>query len=97
MATELWPQRVGRTIVVNGKSGADWTVSCWWVDKIEKIDAGRPCQLGCRTNIRWRFQLSVTKLHSPRAFWSPSNLNCRKPITDLMIPKAGSGVCLRNP
>jgi hypothetical protein len=46
-------------------------------------------------NIRLMFHAMVTKLHSPSTLSSPRNRNWRKPITDLMIPNTGSGVCLR--
>ena len=43
------------------------------------------------------FQAMVTRLHSPRTRSSPRSRNWRNPITDLMIPNTGSGVCLRKP
>ena len=46
-------------------------------------------------NNRFTFQAMVTRLHSPRTMSIPRSRNCRKPITDLMIPNTGSGICLR--
>src|SRR5277367_2501037 len=43
------------------------------------------------------FQAMVTRLHSPRTQSNPRNRNWRNPITDLMMPNTGSGVCLRRP
>ena len=37
--------------------------------------APRACQAGARTNIRFRFQAMVTRLHSPRTFSSPRSEN----------------------
>ena len=48
-------------------------------------------------NIRLMFQAMVTRLHSPRTQSSPRSRNWRNPITDLMMPNTGSGVCLRRP
>src|ERR1700712_455911 len=56
-----------------------------------------------RTNIRFMFHAMVTRapaslragLHSPRTLFEPRSMNWRNPITDLMIPNTGSGVCLR--
>ena len=45
--------------------------------------------------IRLMFQAMVTRLHSPRTQSSPRSRNWRNPITDLMMPNTGSGVCLR--
>ena len=45
--------------------------------------------------IRLMFQARVTRFHSPFTFSRPRSWNCRKPITYLMIPNTGSGVCLR--
>jgi hypothetical protein len=56
----------------------------------------RPRQAWARTNIRFRFQAIVTRLHSPRTLSSPRSENCRNPSTDLMMPNTGSGVCLRS-
>src|SRR3984885_14429191 len=56
----------------------------------------RPRQAGARTNIRFRFQAIVTRLHSPRTLSSPRSENCRNPSTDLIMPNTGSGVCLRS-
>src|SRR6202171_4408821 len=53
-------------------------------------------QAGIRANMRLRLHAMVTRLHSPRAFSRPRIENCRKPITDLMMPNTGSGVCLRS-
>src|SRR5450432_2167432 len=39
-----------------------------------------------RTNSLFMFQAMVTSFHSPRTFSNPRSENCRKPITDLMIP-----------
>ncbi len=56
----------------------------------------RQCaQPGLSANIRLMFQAMVTRLHSPRTLSSPRSRNWRNPITDLMIPNTGSGVCLR--
>ena len=46
-------------------------------------------------NIRLMFRARVTKFHSPLTLSRPRRWNCRKPITDLMMPNAGSGICLR--
>ena len=62
---------------------------CW------RGDAWRPGQAGARTNIRFRFQAIVTRLHSPRTLSRPRNENWRNPSADLMMPNTGSGVCLR--
>ena len=56
-------------------------------------DGGR--YTAASANIRFMFHAMVTRLHSPRALSSPRSRNWRKPITDLMIPNTGSGVCLR--
>jgi hypothetical protein len=58
--------------------------------------AERHSQAGIRVNMRLMFQAMVTRLHSPRTFSRPRIENCRKPITDLMMPNTGSGVCLRS-
>src|ERR1017187_10739413 len=55
-----------------------------------------PCQQGCIANIRLMFQLIVTRCHSPLTFSSPRSRHWRYPITDLMMPNTGSGVCLRS-
>ena len=55
-----------------------------------------PFQAWARTNIRFKFQAIVTRLHSPRTLSSPRSENCRNPSTDLMMPNTGSGVCLRS-
>ena len=52
-------------------------------------------QPGLSANIRLMFHAIVTRLHSPRTLSSPRSRNWRNPITDLMIPNTGSGVCLR--
>ena len=39
------------------------------------------------------FHAMVTKFHSPRTEPNPRNRNCRKPITDLIMPNTGSNVC----
>ena len=57
---------------------------------------GHAPEATAKANIRFIFQAMVTSLHSPRTLSSPRNRNCRKPITDLMMPNTGSGVCLRN-
>jgi hypothetical protein len=56
---------------------------------------GRRLQASAKTNIRFMFHAMVTRLHSPWTLSSPRSRNWRKPITDLMIPNTGSGVCLR--
>ena len=43
------------------------------------------------------FHSIVTSFHSPCALAKPRNRNCRKRITDLMMPNTGSTVCLRKP
>src|SRR4029077_9537463 len=48
-----------------------------------------------RANIRFMFHAMVTRLHSPRTLSRLRSRNWRNPITDLMIPNTGSGVCLR--
>jgi hypothetical protein len=53
-------------------------------------------QPAASANIRLMFQAMVTRFHSPRTLSSPRSRNWRNPITDLMIPNTGSGVCLRN-
>src|SRR5260370_34788331 len=50
-------------------------------------------QAGIRTNMRLMFHAMVTRLHSPRTFSRPRIENWPKPITDLMMPHTGSGVC----
>ena len=62
----------------------------------EAKTASRRSRYGQSTNIRFKFQAMVTSLHSPRTLSIPRNRNCRKPITDLMMPNTGSGICLRN-
>ena len=58
-----------------------------------------PIRLGsqavCKANIRLTFQARVTRFHSPLTSLRPRRWNCRKPITDWMMPNTGSGVCLR--
>ena len=56
-----------------------------------------PQQAGRSTNIRFRFQAMVTRLHSPRTWSIPRSRNWRNPIADLIMPNTGSGICLRNP
>lgn len=56
-----------------------------------------PDQHTWRANIRLMFQLIATRRHSPLTFSSPRSRHCRYPITDLMMPNTGSGVCLRSP
>jgi hypothetical protein len=63
-------------------------------DRVRKRPLPLHCQ-GQSTNIRLMFQAMVTSLHSPRTRSIPRSMNCRKPITDLMIPNTGSGICLR--
>ena len=43
------------------------------------------------------FHAMVTRFHSPRTEFNPRDRNCRKRITDLMMPNTGSTVCFRNP
>ena len=43
------------------------------------------------------FHAMVTNFHSPRTEANPRNRNCRKRITDLMMPNTGSIVCFRKP
>ena len=50
---------------------------------------------GRRTAMRLTFQARQTRFHSPVTLRSPRIENCLKPITDLMMPKTGSTVCLR--
>ena len=49
------------------------------------------------TAILLMFQAIVTNDHSPRTAARPRSRNCRKRITDLIMPNTGSTVCLRNP
>src|SRR6202030_2767043 len=56
------------------------------------IESAQPRLSAC---IRLMFQAMVTRLHSPRTPSSPRSRNWRNPITDLMMPNTGSGVCLR--
>jgi hypothetical protein len=58
------------------------------------IESAQPRLSAC---IRLMFQAMVTRLHSPRTQSSPRSRNWRNPITDLMMPNTGSGVCLRRP
>jgi len=55
----------------------------------------RCAQPGLSAYILLMFQAIVTRLHSPRTLSSPRSRNWRNPITDLMMPNTGSGVCLR--
>jgi hypothetical protein len=45
--------------------------------------------------IRFKFHARQTSVHSPVTFFKPRSENWRKPMTDLMMPKTGSTVCLR--
>ncbi len=45
--------------------------------------------------MRFTFHARQANVHSPLTFFNPRRENCRKPITDLMIPKTGSTVCFR--
>ena len=45
--------------------------------------------------MRLTFQARQTRFHSPVALRNPRKENCLNPITDLMMPKTGSTVCLR--
>src|SRR6202030_3083095 len=56
------------------------------------IESAQPRLSAC---IRLMFQAMVARLHSPRTQSSPRSRNWRNPITDLMMPNPGSGVCLR--
>ena len=61
---------------------------------------GRMVRIGlqfapARTNIRLMFHAMVTRFHSPRTLSRPRSRNWRNPSTDLMMPKTGSGICLR--
>src|SRR5229473_8685006 len=47
------------------------------------------------TYIRFRFQASATRFHSPLTLSRPRSRNCRKPSTDLTMPITGSTVHLR--
>ena len=49
------------------------------------------------TAMRLTFQARQTRFHSPVTLRNPRNENCLNPITDLMMPKTGSTVCLRSP
>jgi hypothetical protein len=51
---------------------------------------------GRNTAMRFKFQARQTRRHSPRTLSRPRSENWRNPITDLMMPKTGSTVCLRN-
>jgi hypothetical protein len=44
--------------------------------------------------MRLTFQARQTRFHSPLALRNPRSENCLNPITDLMMPKTGSTVCL---
>ena len=56
---------------------------------------GHAPEATAKANIRFMFHAMVTRVHSPWTFSSPRSRNWRKPITDLMIPNTGSGICLR--
>ena len=45
--------------------------------------------------MRFKFHARYTNDHSPLTLFNPRKENCRKPITDLMMPNTGSTVCLR--
>ena len=45
--------------------------------------------------MRLTFQARQTRFHSPVTLRNPRKENCLNPITDLMMPKTGSTVCLR--
>jgi hypothetical protein len=45
--------------------------------------------------IRLMFHAMVTRLRSPWTRSRPRRRNWRKPITDLMMPNTGFGICLR--
>src|SRR5208282_372500 len=58
----------------------------WWAFQLSLVDGGgldglcaglrlRPQQEGLRTNIRFKFQAMVTRLHSPRTFSRPRSEN----------------------
>jgi hypothetical protein len=51
----------------------------------------------CRRNLamRFKFHAKQTSVHSPVTCFKPRSENWRKPMTDLMMPKTGSTVCLR--
>ena len=51
----------------------------------------------CGRNLamRFKFHAKQTNVHSPVTFFKPRSENWRKPMTDLMMPKTGSTVCLR--
>jgi len=49
------------------------------------------------TAILLMFHAIVTNDHSPRTAARARSRNCRKCITDLMMPNTGSTVCLRKP
>jgi hypothetical protein len=49
-----------------------------------------------RMNRRFTFQAMVTRFRSLRTLSIPRSMNCRKPMTDLMMPNTGSGICLRD-
>jgi hypothetical protein len=44
--------------------------------------------------MRLTFQARQTRFHSPVTLRNPRSENCLNPITDLMMPKTGSTVCL---
>ena len=50
---------------------------------------------GRSTAMRLTFQARQTRFHSPVTLRKPRSENCLNPITDLMMPKTGSTVCLR--
>jgi len=50
---------------------------------------------GRNLTMRFRFHARQTGAHSPVTFFNPRRENWRKPMTDWMMPKIGSTVCLR--
>ena len=45
--------------------------------------------------MRFKFHAKQLSVHSPVTLFKPRSENWRKPMTDLMMPKTGSTVCLR--
>src|SRR5258708_40340893 len=84
-------------------TGGSWWLSlmglCYLIEhslaKWNDARGWRPLQAAARAYIRFMFQAIVTRLHSPWTWSRPRRRNWRKPITDLMMPNTGSGICLR--
>ena len=61
------------------------------------VSARLGARLSCQYRLLLIFQAIVTSVHSPCTAAKPRNKNCRKRITDLIMPNTGSTVCLRKP